>query len=78
MRTVAAFTSSRRATTTAPTEGAFAAAEEWDDRIPIGLLYRAEGVPSYEVQVPALAGAPLVRRERLEASELEPLKRQFM
>lgn len=57
---------------------ALTVAEEWGDAIPIGLLYREPGVPRYEDQVPALAGGPLLRREGLEASQLEDLKRQFM
>lgn len=40
---------------------AFAKALEWGDRIPIGLIYRAER-KTYEEQIPILAKQPLVRR----------------
>jgi 2-oxoglutarate ferredoxin oxidoreductase subunit beta len=35
-------------------------AYEWGERIPIGILYRGEPLPSYEEQVPALQAGPLV------------------
>lgn len=41
---------------------AFVRAQEWGDRIPIGILYRTEDVPAYEEQVPALAAGPLVHQ----------------
>jgi len=37
-------------------------AYEWGERIPIGILYRGEPLPSYEEQVPALQAGPLVSR----------------
>ena len=47
-------------------KAAFAKAIEWPmvqrDRIPIGLFYRAEGVPTYEELEPGLAKGPLVRQ----------------
>jgi len=51
-------------------------AYEWGDRIPIGILYRAEGVPTYEEQVPALRAGPLVDRpiEKLRAEQIEALR----
>lgn len=39
---------------------AWAKAEEGEDHLPIGVIYRAEGVPSYEEQVPTLQAGPLV------------------
>jgi 2-oxoglutarate ferredoxin oxidoreductase subunit beta len=35
-------------------------AQEWEERIPIGILYRDEALPTYEEQVAALASGPLV------------------
>lgn len=47
-------------------KAAFAKAIEWPmiqrDRIPIGLFYQAEGVPTYEELEPGLAKGPLVRQ----------------
>jgi 2-oxoglutarate/2-oxoacid ferredoxin oxidoreductase subunit beta len=39
---------------------AWAKAQEWGDRIPIGIVYHAKGVATYESQVPALQAGPLV------------------
>jgi 2-oxoglutarate ferredoxin oxidoreductase subunit beta len=48
---------------------------EWNDRIPIGILYRGELIPSYEEQVPALKAGPLVQQplELLPADQVEAL-----
>jgi 2-oxoglutarate ferredoxin oxidoreductase subunit beta len=43
---------------------AFAKAQEWGDRIPTGVIYRAER-PTFEEQLPALKNGPLVE-QRLE------------
>jgi len=43
-------------------EAAWKKAHEWGDRIPIGVLYRVEGQPTYEDQVATLAAGPLVRQ----------------
>ena len=40
---------------------AFAKAQEWGDRIPTGVIYRAER-PTFEEQVPALKNGPLVKQ----------------
>ncbi len=37
-------------------------AQAWGERIPIGIFYRGEPVPTYEEQVPALAAGPLVQQ----------------
>ncbi|MGD2144118.1 MAG: 2-oxoacid:ferredoxin oxidoreductase subunit beta [Anaerolineae bacterium] len=37
-------------------------AQEWGERIPIGILYRDASIPSYEEQVPALSAGPLVEQ----------------
>jgi 2-oxoglutarate ferredoxin oxidoreductase subunit beta len=51
-------------------------AYEWEDRIPIGILYRVEGVPTYEEQVPALKAGPLVKQplEKLRPEQVEELQ----
>ncbi len=54
---------------------AFAKALEWGDRIPIGLIYRNER-PSYEEQIPILAGTPIVRQP-FDASRIDKAIREF-
>ncbi|AXY49809.1 2-oxoacid:ferredoxin oxidoreductase subunit beta [Rhodococcus ruber] len=58
--------------------GAERAAAEWDDRIPIGVIYRDEGVPTYEEQLPALLDGPLVGRSLTDRTVLNRLKQGFM
>ena len=41
---------------------AFEKAQEWGDKIPIGVIYKGEK-PTYEERLPALKEGPLVRRE---------------
>jgi 2-oxoglutarate/2-oxoacid ferredoxin oxidoreductase subunit beta len=62
---------------------AWAKAHEWEERIPLGILYRAEGLPSYEDQVePLKAGSPvqstmaLARNPRPD--QYEALKQRLM
>jgi len=43
-------------------EGAWKKAHEWGDHIPLGVIYRVEGLPTYEDQVAALAAGPLVEQ----------------
>jgi len=43
-------------------EAAWKKAYEWGERIPIGVIYRVEGVPTYEEQVPTLAAGSLVKQ----------------
>jgi len=59
---------------------AFAKAQEWGERIPIGILYRMESVPAYEELVPALAAGPLVKQPlRAKTSqEYEALKKEYL
>ncbi|MFC1935875.1 2-oxoacid:ferredoxin oxidoreductase subunit beta [Chloroflexota bacterium] len=56
-------------------------ASEWGDRIPVGIIYRADGVPTYEGQVLALReGSPvsrLVEGKLPTVQELEALKERF-
>jgi 2-oxoglutarate ferredoxin oxidoreductase subunit beta len=44
-------------------ERAFARAQEWGDRIPIGIIYNHEGQPTFDDQVPALKSGPLIRQQ---------------
>ena len=61
-------------------EAAWEKAFEWGDRIPIGLFYQVEGLPTYEDQVPALRINPLVKQglRLLTLEEVEALKREFL
>ena len=56
-------------------------ANEWGDRIPLGVIYRAHDVPTYEDQVQALRdGSPssrLAEGELPDVQELDALKKQF-
>lgn len=52
---------------------------EWGERIPIGVLYRAEGVPTYEDQVGAYRhGLPLERPLGLDPAAFTALKEEFL
>lgn len=43
-------------------EAAWQKAHEWEERIPLGVLYRTDRLPTYEDQVPTLAdGSPVSR-----------------
>jgi 2-oxoglutarate ferredoxin oxidoreductase subunit beta len=55
-------------------------AYEWGDRIPIGIFYRVEGVPTYEEQVPALKAGPLVEQslEKLRPEQIEALRAEVI
>jgi len=55
-------------------------AHEWGERIPIGIFYKDESLPSYEDQVPALQTGPLVKQplERLTAEQVEALRAEIM
>ena len=54
-------------------------AQEWGDRIPIGIFYRAQDVPTYEEQVPALHEGPLVDRpiEKLRPDQIAELRAEI-
>jgi 2-oxoglutarate ferredoxin oxidoreductase subunit beta len=57
---------------------AFEKAQEWGDRIPLGVIYRAER-PTYEEQIPALSKGPLVRQKiEIEPAEAEKLLDEFI
>jgi 2-oxoglutarate ferredoxin oxidoreductase subunit beta len=54
-------------------------AKEWDERIPIGVIYQEEGRPTYEEQVSQLKNGPLYRQPVQQDRELlEAVKREFM
>ena len=55
---------------------AFAKAQEWDNRIPIGIIYRKER-PVYEEQFQVLKDMPLVKR-KIDPSEFEGLLDEFI
>ncbi|MCW4038395.1 MAG: 2-oxoacid:ferredoxin oxidoreductase subunit beta [Candidatus Bathyarchaeota archaeon] len=55
---------------------AFQKAQEWGDKIPIGVIYRSER-PTYEEQVPVLKAGPLVMQGH-DPRELEDLLEEFI
>ncbi|NLF01558.1 MAG: 2-oxoacid:ferredoxin oxidoreductase subunit beta, partial [Anaerolineales bacterium] len=54
-------------------------AQEWGERIPIGIFYRVEDAPSYEEQVPTLKQGPLVARSmvRLQPEQIADLQTEI-
>jgi 2-oxoglutarate ferredoxin oxidoreductase subunit beta len=54
-------------------------AQEWDERIPIGVFYRNEPLPSYEEQVPSLEAGPLVKQPLgpLSADQIQALRAEI-
>ena len=64
-------------------DAAWVKAHEWEDRIPLGVIYRAEGLPAYEDQVLSLqGGSPVSRLIQLQKQpaleQYEPLKEGFL
>ena len=61
-------------------EEAWKLAFEWVDRIPIGILYRVDGLPTYEEQVPALQTGPLTSRPlvKLDPDQIAELRAEMM
>ncbi len=57
-------------------DGAWRKAQEWDERIPIGIVYRDETLPAYEEQISVLRDGPLARRPlaRLGSAQVEALR----
>ena len=53
---------------------------EWGERIPIGIFYRIQGVPTYEDQVVALKAGALVKRPlaELQPAQVEELLAEAM
>jgi len=56
--------------------GAWEKAQEWGDRIPIGVIYQVAS-PTFEEQIPALKRQPLVG-QKLEPAEAERLLDEFL
>jgi 2-oxoglutarate ferredoxin oxidoreductase subunit beta len=61
-------------------EAAWLKAHEWGERIPVGVIYQAEGVPTYEEQVPALGAGPLVKQpfRQWTKEDYEVLESEFI
>ena len=60
-------------------EQAWRKAQEWGDRIPIGVIYASTERPTYEEQVSALKNGPLVRQElNGRYADYEALKLEFV
>jgi len=64
-------------------DAAWKKAHEWEERLPLGVLYQMEGQPTYEDQVKALAGgSPVSRINDLakdpRPQQYEPLKERFV
>jgi 2-oxoglutarate ferredoxin oxidoreductase subunit beta len=55
---------------------AFEKAQEWGDRIPIGVIYKKERV-NFEEQLPALKKGPLVR-QKIDPGRVERLFKEFI
>lgn len=55
---------------------AFAKAQEWGDRIPIGVIYREERA-TFEEQLPTLSKGPLAR-QKIEPGQVERLLDEFL
>jgi 2-oxoglutarate ferredoxin oxidoreductase subunit beta len=63
----------------ADVDAAWGKAHEWDERIPLGVIYQEEGRPTYEEQVPELAAGPLMRQSVFQdRAVLEAIKTEFM
>ncbi|MCX6006452.1 MAG: 2-oxoacid:ferredoxin oxidoreductase subunit beta [Chloroflexi bacterium] len=55
---------------------AFEKAQEWDERIPLGIIYRKQR-PTYEDSMIALAGLPLVKQS-IEPARVEKMMADFL
>ena len=55
---------------------AFAKTQEWEERIPIGVIYREERA-TFEEQLPALSKGPLVK-QKIKPSQVEGLLGEFL
>ena len=58
---------------------AWGRAQEWGERIPIGIFFRGEPLPTYEEQVRALRAGPLVQQplEKLRPAQIEILRAEI-
>jgi 2-oxoglutarate/2-oxoacid ferredoxin oxidoreductase subunit beta len=60
-------------------DAAWEKAKEWDERIPIGVIYQELNRPTYEEQVSELKAGPLARRSVVRDRDLlESIKQDFM
>jgi 2-oxoglutarate/2-oxoacid ferredoxin oxidoreductase subunit beta len=60
-------------------DAAWEKAREWQERIPIGVIYEDKDRPTYESQVSQLANGPLMRQSVQQDRELlESIKHEFM
>jgi 2-oxoglutarate ferredoxin oxidoreductase subunit beta len=61
-------------------EAAWEKAQEWGERIPIGIIYQGAPVPTYEEQVPSLEAGPLVKQRlsTLTAEQVAALRAEVM
>jgi 2-oxoglutarate ferredoxin oxidoreductase subunit beta len=55
---------------------AFSKAQEWDEKIPIGIMYQKQA-PTFEEQLPALTQGPLVK-QAIEPQKIEVLLEEFL
>jgi 2-oxoglutarate ferredoxin oxidoreductase subunit beta len=58
-------------------ERALARAGMWGDKIPVGVLYRQEGIP-FEERIPMLTPGPLVKQPPLARTILAELQEEFI
>jgi 2-oxoglutarate ferredoxin oxidoreductase subunit beta len=59
-------------------DAAWDKAREWEERIPLGVLYQEDGRPTYEEQVTQLQAGPLMRQTVQRDRELlESIKSEF-
>jgi len=60
-------------------DAAWEKAKEWDERIPIGVIYEEAGRPTYEEQVSQLQNGPLAHQSvKRDRDLLESIKQEFM
>ena len=60
-------------------DGAWRKAQEWNERIPLGIIYRDETLPAYEEQIPALRDGSLVHQPlaTLGPTQIEALRSEI-
>ena len=60
-------------------DAAWEKANEWGDRIPLGVIYQEEGRPTYEEQLEELREGPLFRQPlEQDRSVLDAIKAEFL
>jgi 2-oxoglutarate ferredoxin oxidoreductase subunit beta len=60
-------------------DAAWHKAQEWGEKIPIGILYQVEGEPTYEDQVSELKVGPIAKRnlQPLSRAQADALRQAF-